>query len=668
MTQAHDDEDTYDVVIVGAGIAGGILAKELLAKGFSVLILEQGADQGHDWRTYRNYLDQYYLSLAKTPNSPYPDEATSPSPSVLDIMPVHGTSPQTDGYFVQRGPVAFGSNYLNTYGGTTLHWLGTSLRMLPADFAMASRFGKSVDWPFGYEELRPAYEKAEWEIGVAAEVSEQSMKARGLRPSDPGDSEIFHSPDYQFPMHGIPQSYTDRYFADRADGTEVSTVSGTVASHTDEVIAVKVSPTPQGRNSTPRLADEKGALPVVAGKQIETPYQPRGATGAFAFVGQRCEGNSSCIPICPIQAKYNAMKTLEDSKAQARVRATAQNKSQANSIGEKAARASIGKQQIDRIFRIKTQSVASEVELDENNQVSGIVYKHYDFPGVPTYTLRRARGRQYVLAGGALENTTLALASGLCRSNDALGRNLMDHPYMMAWGRAKDPVGPFRGPGSTSGIASFRDGHFRREKAAFRLEIGNWGWNFAAGSPQSDVSRMVRRDNLFGCELRQKLWHDVQRQIRIGVLVEQLPRESNRVTIDPAYRTAMGQFRPVISYDIADYSRAGLALAHKACQQIFQRMGVEDHTNYDPGAAGYLTWSGQGFTVFGSGHLAGTHRMGSEATRSTSVTDQYMRTWDHSNLWMVGCGSMPTIATSNPTLTMAALAFRAADAISEALT
>ncbi|MCV2870674.1 GMC family oxidoreductase [Defluviimonas sp. WL0050] len=658
MVQPLEDDRQYDVVIVGAGIAGAILAKQLLAKGRTVLMLEAGADHGQDWQTYREYLDKFYLSLAKTPNSPYPNLPTVPSPEVLDITPVRGTVPDTNGYFVQRGPMPFGSNYLRAYGGTTLHWLGTSLRMLPADFEMASRFGKGVDWPVGYTELRPYYEKAEWEIGVSAEAAEQTPQALGIRTSAASDNKAYFAKGYDYPMHALPTSYCDQYFEKRMQGLSISTSGqrdpGGVPEQDADIVEPKVANTPQGRNSIPRVFAKGAKIPV---DLKNTPYKPRGATGAFAFMGQRCEGNTNCIPICPVQAKYNAMKTLADAEALGKSRAE-------KKFGGKGF-ATVKDDDIAKIFKVQTQSIASRVELDENNRISSIIYKRYAFPGVTQYELRRVRAKTYVLAGGAVENATLALASGLCQSSQELGRNLMDHPYMMAWGLAEHPIGPFRGPQSTAGIESFRDGKFRDQKAAFRLELGNTGWDFAAGAPYSNVSQLVEGENLFGPGLRRKLYDDVQRQVRIGILVEQLPKASNRVSIDPAYRDAMGEYRPVISYDVDDYSRAGLAMAHEICMTIFRRMGIRNHTSYDPSAAGYLTYDGNGYSVFGAGHLVGTHRMGTD--RKTSVTDAGMRTHDHDNLWMVGCGSMPTIATSNPTLTLAALAFKAADAIEKAL-
>ena len=53
--------------------------------------------------------------------------------------------------------------------------------------------------------------------------------------------------------------------------------------------------------------------------------------------------------------------------------------------------------------------------------------------------------------------------------------------------------------------------------------------------------------------------------------------------------------------------------------------------------------------------------MGSDKTKS--VVNANQRSWEHPNLYMVGSGTFPTVATGNPTLTIAALALRTADAI-----
>ena len=109
--------------------------------------------------------------------------------------------------------------------------------------------------------------------------------------------------------------------------------------------------------------------------------------------------------------------------------------------------------------------------------------------------------------------------------------------------------------------------------ASFRVEIGNWGWNWAAGAPFSSVSELVDKRNVFGKELRSRLASEVPRQFRIGWEAEQLPEAYNRVTIDPEYRDALGNYRPVIYYNLPDYTRAGLAKAKKVSDQIFPAPG-----------------------------------------------------------------------------------------------
>jgi choline dehydrogenase-like flavoprotein len=105
----------------------------------------------------------------------------------------------------------------------------------------------------------------------------------------------------------------------------------------------------------------------------------------------------------------------------------------------------------------------------------------------------------------------------------------------------------------------------------------------------------------------------------------------------------------------------GVAYARQLSKRIFARLGAEDHTAYDPGFWGYAVHDGQGYEIRGGNHLAGTHAMGSDP--ATSVVNADQRSWDHENLYLVGGGSMPTVGTSNVTLTVAALCLRSASAM-----
>jgi choline dehydrogenase-like flavoprotein len=604
-TAVDVSEHTYDAVIVGAGIAGSIMAKQLAAAGANVLVLEAGTAQSLDYNGFLANLETYYGSGAKVPNAPYPYNPNAPQPNVLDVVADNGPA-NSRGYFVQTGALPFRSDYVRSVGGATKHWLGTCLRMLPEDFQTKTRFGVGLDWPVGYQDLKPYYAKAEREIGVSADTSDQRRLQELL-----GFKEAWFDPDYIYPMHRVPQSHVDKVFAKGVEGLAID--------FDGDSYPLEVTSTPQGRNSIPNAEYPGG-------------YRPLGAVGA-PDIGQRCQGNSSCVPICPVQAKYNALKTL--SAALTDKRGT-----------------------VDLV----AQAVASQVRLREDGRVREVVYKAYSDPASPPYDTFVARGRLFILAANAFENTKLMLASGL--GGPTIGQYLMDHPVLPTWGLAGEPLGTFRGPGSTSGIETLRSGAFRRRRAPFRIEIDNWGWNWATGAPVSTAQEFIG-DGLFGAALRKALFVTVQRQVRLGFLMEVPPDPNNRLTIDPAYMDRLDNPRPVISFNLPDYVKEGLAAARRTSKLIFKTMGIEDRTTYSPSDAGYVQWEGDDFNVRGAGHCVGGHVMGSDPVSSVVGPDQ--RAWGHKNLWLIGCGVMPTEGTSNPTLTMAALTFMAAESVVDAL-
>ena len=213
----------YDVAIVGAGPVGAILARRLGAAGARVLVLEAGPAAGRTWADYQANVEQYRAAGFKVPNSPYYSPADAPSPNVLDIRKLSpGSLPDDTGYFVQDGPLPFATDYQRSQGGTMLHWLGTCLRMVPADFEAASRYGHGRDWPLGYDELDPWYEKAELELGVAANVEDQQYLGLtlppGLRVSDVPDPAELPRPVRR--AHGRRPDRDARRGALRAAGVE----------------------------------------------------------------------------------------------------------------------------------------------------------------------------------------------------------------------------------------------------------------------------------------------------------------------------------------------------------------------------------------------------------------------------------------------------------------
>lgn len=612
--------NVYDVVIVGAGLAGSIAAMELGKAGRKVLILESGEAVPH---SREEMMERFYLALAKTPEAPYGDNPNAPRAAVL--------GPQSN-YLDQRcSPLLFGSTYERRSGGTMWHWMGTSLRLLPRDFRMKDLYGTGDNWPITYDDVSPYYDKAEQEIGVSADVKDQTYHG------------VTFTKDYNYPNPAIPLSRMDQFFAAGLKGEKFAEQN------------VEVTRTPAGRNSR--------------------PYQNR----------RVCAGNTNCVPICPIEAKYDATITLH----------------RAFNSGK-----------VDVIY----QAVATKVLLNESrSQVTGVEYMRYEDPTrrspLPKpHDKGVAVGRVYVIAGHGIETPKLLLNSGL--DNPNIGAYLMDHPFFLQSGLTPEgkPVYPYRGPLSTAGIESLRDGDFRKKSAAFRIEIGNDGWALSAFDPGTTTLDWVDGTNnsgtnpephqkLFGAALVKKLNDLFTRQCRIGFEFEQLPVASNRVMLSDL-TDDLGLRRPKIHYDLTDYEKQAFVEATNFTEQIFKKLGVVDPKKmakaadgatpqtYINGAMGLerskeakaardwgpqpcdrpgqrFTFGGKEFVFMGAGHVIGTYRMGTAP--ENSVVNRLQRSWQQDNLYLLGSGVFTTSGTANPSLTIAALSFWAAETINKQL-
>ena len=173
-----------------------------------------------------------------------------------------------------------------------------------------------------------------------------------------------------------------------------------------------------------------------------------------------CCGNNNCMPICPIDAQYHGGIAAAS----------------AESSG----------------VRLVPEAVVYKLEHDEAGRI--IAANYYDWDKVS----HRVTGKTFILAANAIETPKLLMMSasskypnGLANSSGTLGRNLMDHPSNSLTFDADEPLWPGRGPMSPSAIQQLRDGPFRSEHAAFRIDISN-------------SSRVQARDR--GADCQRYLW------------------------------------------------------------------------------------------------------------------------------------------------------------------
>lgn len=611
----------YDVIVIGSGIAGALLAYRLAKAKIRVLILEAGG-LPEEYAGRATLVRNFAASASKGQDSPYTAEGRTPYyvPPPPAVAPQGGDEPSDAPYYNEEHPDLanhrFKSWYERLVGGALWHWQGLVPRMVPNDFQMQTAFFKDKkypavrDWPVSYHDLAPYYREAEYEMGVAGNVATDRMVDSYFRIPD-ADGKRGYPPRFR---QGIPATYMDQYLAKK-------------------------------------LKDEKYKLPLPDGTSLSIPLwvtQVMQAKNAAPFDGRpACDGHGSCVPLCPIKAKYEALFHVEKAiKAGAELHANA---------------------------------MVTKLTFDASGKVTDVTYKDW-----LRKEEKQVSARIVVLAGNAIESPRLLLNSEMQRPggpNRWIGKFLMDHPGSSSYGLVPDAIFPFRGPSTTSNITTTSDGPFRAFHAGFRTSLLNYGWT--TGAPRGvtfDPPRLtfpleddrerqqgragtvldfVHNEKLIGSRLQEKIKHHAHRQIVLGTALEQLPDESNSVALSDK-RDVFEMPLPKLTYyydDPTGYTRAGFKAVRVFHEHVFKRLGATAYRLFPLDAQGELDKPG----FFGAGHIMGTTRMGKEG--EARVVDAECRSVDHANLYIVGSGVFVTGAVANPTLTIAALSLRAADAV-----
>jgi choline dehydrogenase-like flavoprotein len=160
MAQVIRSPKIYDVCIVGSGAAGGAAAKVLTEGGANVVMLEAGPPLNPS-KDFKEHLWPYDL-----PHRGAGVGGKLKGEEADEFMAPNGAWEIAGEPYVSAPGSTFHWFRSRVVGGRTNHWGRVALRFSPMDFKPRSADGMGDDWPIGYEELAPYYDKVEAYIGV----------------------------------------------------------------------------------------------------------------------------------------------------------------------------------------------------------------------------------------------------------------------------------------------------------------------------------------------------------------------------------------------------------------------------------------------------------------------------------------------------------------------
>jgi choline dehydrogenase-like flavoprotein len=299
--------------------------------------------------------------------------------------------------------------------------------------------------------------------------------------------------------------------------------------------------------------------------------------------------------------------------------------------------------------RLITGARVHEIEVDENGLASGVVY--FDKTG----TERRQKGKIVILCANGIGTPRLLLLSksarfrdGLANSSGLVGKRLMMHPFSAVLGVMDEDLMSWRGPlGHTIESYEFYE---TDEKRGF-IRGAKWG-AMPTGGPLGATSAFGSRafadngnvlDESWGRSLQETVQRRFGRGFLWGIIGEDLPEDSNMVTLDTDLTDTDGIPAPKLNYKVSDNTDKMLKFHVDRLLEAADASGAIEtavvHQMRDTG------W-----------HLLGTTKMGED--RETSVVDQWGQTHDVPNLYVFDGSTFPTSGGVNPTATIMSVALR----------
>ena len=293
---------------------------------------------------------------------------------------------------------------------------------------------------------------------------------------------------------------------------------------------------------------------------------------------------------------------------------------------------------------VRPDATVFRVETDAAGRATGVAYWDRD------RAEHRQRARAVILAANGAETTRLLLMSdsprhpqGLANSSGNVGKHMMWNGQTSAFGVFEHPLNEYKSVQVTRIMQHFYEsdparGFYGGGGIDARLSAGPVMYSLFGLPP--DVPR-------WGAEYKRTLHDHYTRTVEFAVHTTSLPVAANSVTLDPSVKDKWG--RPALRTTYQDHpdDLATMKFLQDRAVEMLDAAGARRvwRLDVEPQALG--------------AHLLGTARMGDDPR--TSVVDRFHRAHDVRNLFICDGSSFVTSGRGQPTMTIQALAFRAAE-------
>jgi len=531
--------DEVDFVVIGAGAAGGVMAKELSTAGFRVVVLEQGP--------YLSEKDFKHDEIKYTIQPGFTNDTK--------VQPITYRKNESE-----RAKPLKAIEYGRQVGGGSVHFTSNYWRFHESDFHERSLFGDVsgaalADWPIQYADLEPYYTKAEYDLGISGLGGANPFEAPRSKP---------------YPLPPLPVKSSGVLFE--------------------------------------RAAKKLGLHPYPAPMAIlSQPYQGRAACSHCGF----CEYFG-----CEMRAKSSSLVSVVP-------------------MAEKTGRC-----------EIRPNSYVRKIETDARGRVTGVVY----FDANRREIFQRAKA--VALCANGAETARLLLMSkskrfpnGLANTSGLVGKYLMWDNGGLAMGLFEHPLNEYKSVQVTRVVHDYYAADAKRGfygGAGLDARFNYYPAGFALNGLPPDAPR-------WGAEYKKMIGEYFTRTMTVLAHTTSLAQLKNSISLDPELKDAWGLPAMRVTFNQHPDDVATIKWALTKQVEILETAGAKK------------IWT-TGTTLeenLPSVHLMGTCRMGNDPKQS--VLDRNSRAHDVPNLVIADGSNFVTAARQQPTATIQALAYRAAD-------